>query len=182
MPPYLAAALGATFALTLSCRSAGPYGYSRVYAPTRDEAQAVTGKSELDARGLQRSPDQRNRAYWAFGVVTHRSTGPGGAAYVALSLRTLLPQNQCKSPDEDTCRVTVTDRETGRAHALVTLTADDDLGEHSVALGSLLRVVGTVAEDVDPTDGSAILRATFYRHWPRGFYSAGPSASPATKR
>ena len=180
--PYLAA-LGAICALTFSCRSAGPYGYSRVYTPTSDEAQAVSGKSELDARNVQRSPDQRNRAFWTFGVVTHRSPGPGGAAYVALSLRSLSPQNQCRSRDEDTCRVTVSDRETGRAHALVTLTAEDDLGERSVALGSLLRVVGTVAEDVDPSDGSAILRATFYRHWPRGFYSATPSSGPpAAKR
>jgi hypothetical protein len=69
----------------------------------------------------------------------------------------------------------------GRAHALVTLTAEDDLGERSVALGSLLRVVGNVAEDVDPSDGSPILRAAYYRHWPRGFYTSttGGSAAPA---
>ena len=174
--PYLA--LGAIGALTLSCRSAGPYGYSRVYTPTSDEAQAVSGKSELDPRSVPRTPDPRSRAFWAFGVVTNRSPGPGGAAYVALSLRSLAPQNQCRTRDEDSCRVTVSDRETGRAHALVTLTAEDDLGERSVALGSLLRVVGTVAEDVDPSDGSAILRATFYRHWPRSFYSAAQSSSP----
>jgi hypothetical protein len=178
---YLAA-LGALCALTASCRSAGPYGYSRVYTPTSDEAKAVGGKTELDPHNLPRSADQRNRAFWAFGVVTHRSPGPGGAAYVALSLRSLSAQNQCRSNDEDTCRVTVSDREHGRAHALVTLTAEDDLGEKSVALGSLVRVVGTVAEDVDPSDGSAILRATFYRHWPRGFYSAATSGAPSAKR
>jgi len=166
--------------LLLSCRSPGPYGHSRVYAATNDEAQAVSGKPELDSRGGQRSPDQQKRAFWAFGVVTHRSPGPGGAAYVALSLRALQPQNRCDSRDEDSCRVTVSDRETGRAHALITLTAEDDLGERSVGLGSLLRVVGNVAEDVDPSDGSTILRASFYRHWPRGFYAAakGGGASP----
>jgi len=183
---YLAAALGLTCAFALSCRSAGPYGYSRTYTPTSDEVQAVSGKPELDARNAQRSPDQRHRAFWAFGVVTDRRPGPGGAAYVALSLRTLAPQNQCKSNDEDTCRVTVGERETGRAHALVALTAEDDLGERSVALGSLLRVVGTIAEDVDPSDGSAILRAHFYRHWPRSFYAAqsasSPPPAPAAKR
>jgi hypothetical protein len=182
LSPSLPAALGVTCALTLSCRSAGPYGYSRAYTPTSDEAQAVSAKPELDSRGVQRSPDPHKRAFWAFGVVTHRGPGPGGAAYVALSLRSLLPQNQCRSRDEDTCRVTVSDRETGRAHALVTLTAEDDLGERSVALGSLLRVVGSVAEDVDPSDGSTILRTTFYRHWPRGFYTAAPSGSPAARR
>jgi hypothetical protein len=166
----------------LSCRSAGPYGYSRTYSPTSDEAQAVAGKTELDPRAVTRTPDQRNRAFWAFGVVTQRSPGPGGAAYVGLSLRALQSQNRCESRDEDTCRVTVSDRETGRAHALVKLSADDDLGERSVALGSLLRVVGNVAEDVDPSDGSVIVRASFYRHWPRGFYAVPKSAPPAPSR
>jgi hypothetical protein len=92
-------------------------------------------------------------------------------------LRALAPHNQCESRDEDSCRVTVSDRETGRAHALLTLTAEDDLGERSVGLGSLLRVVGTIAQDVDPTDGSAIVRAAFYRHWPRGFYKASKSGA-----
>lgn len=175
-------ALGCAAALVAGCRSAGPYGYSRAYAPTSDEARAISGKAELDPRGVQRAPGQQSRAYWTFGVVTHRSPGPGGAAYVTLSLRALMPQNQCESRDEDTCRVTVGDRETGRAHALVTLTAEDDLGERSVGLGSLLRVVGSVAEDVDPSDGSAILRASFYRHWPRGFYKAAKGGAAVAGR
>jgi hypothetical protein len=45
-----------------------------------------------------------------------------------------------------------------------------------------LRVVGSVAEDVDPSDGSAILRASFYRHWPRGFYTAAKSTGAAAGR
>jgi hypothetical protein len=169
-------------ALVAGCRSAGPYGYSRVYTPTSDETQAVKGKAELDPRGVQRSAPERTRGCWAFGVVTHRAPGPGGAAYVALSLRALQPQNRCQTLDEDTCRVTVSDREVGRAHALVTLTAEDDLGERSVALGSLLRVVGNVAEDVDPSDGSPILRAAYYRHWPRGFYTSTTGGSPGPAR
>ena len=173
--------IAAITALALSCRSAGPYGYSRVYAPTSDEAEAVRGKAELDARAVP-SADRRGRAFWAFGVVTHRGGGPGGSAYVTLSLRVLQPQNRCESRDEDSCRVTVNDRETGRAHAIVTLSAEDDLGERSVALGSLLRVVGSVAEDVDPSDGSAVLRATFYRHWPRGFYAATKGTSATAGR
>ncbi|MET0592504.1 MAG: hypothetical protein ABW133_07385 [Polyangiaceae bacterium] len=171
----------AMLATLLGCRSAGPYGYSRVYTATSDETQAVVGKGELDPRTAQRS-DQKSRGYWAFGVVTHRASGLGGAAYVALSLRALQPQNRCQTRDEDTCRVTVSDRETGRAHALVTLASEDDLGERSVALGSLLRIAGSVAEDVDPSDGSPILRASFYRHWPRGFYASTAGASPAPAR
>ena len=33
-----------------------------------------------------------------------------------------------------------------------------------------LRIVGNVTQDLDPNDGTPVLRATFYRHWPRGFY------------
>jgi hypothetical protein len=167
----------AVVALVAACRTAGPYGYSRVYTPTREEAAAVAGKPELDRRGIPGAPDNRRGTFWAFGVVTQRSVGPGGAAYVALSLRTLQTHNQCASRDEDTCRVTVSDRETGRAHALVALAAEDDLGERGVGLGSLLRVVGFLAEDIDPSDGSAILRASFYRHWPRGFYATAKTTA-----
>jgi hypothetical protein len=167
-----AVALVTVLAGLASCRSGGPYGHSRVYAATSDETQAVLGKGELDPRTVQ-----RGRGYWAFGVVTHRAPGPGGAAYLALSLRALHPQNHCPTHDEDSCRVTVSDRETGRAHAIVALASEDDLGERSVGLGSLVRVAGSVSEDVDPTDGSPILRASFYRHWPRRFYAQGTGAN-----
>lgn len=161
----------------MSCRSAGPYGYSRTYATTSDEAHAVAGKPEFEARNATRGSTS-----WLFAVVTHRAAGPGGAAYLGLSLRALSPQNQCPSSDEDSCRVTVSDHETGRAHALLVLGAEDDLGEKSIGIGSLVRVVGTVTQDVDPSDGTPVLRASFYRHWPRGFYTAAKPASPSPKR
>jgi hypothetical protein len=50
------------------------------------------------------------------------------------------------------------------------LRPDDEVGEKSVGVGSLVRVVGQLGEDVDPADGAPIVRATFYRHWPRNAY------------
>jgi hypothetical protein len=157
--------------LALSCRGEGPYGHSRLYAPTHNEQLAASTGIEFDAYAFGRAPEKlKNKSVWLFGVVTERRPGAGGAAYLALSLRTLQPRNLCESDDEDSCRVTVSDREMGRAHALIALRSEDEFGELSVGLGSLVRVVGHVAEGVDSADGTAVVRADFYRHWPRGFY------------
>ena len=50
------------------------------------------------------------------------------------------------------------------------LRPEDDVGEKSTGVGSLVRIVGQLGEDVDPNDGTPILRASFYRHWPRYYY------------
>ncbi len=163
-----AAALGA---LAAGCRSAGPYGHSKIYSASSAEEQALKGSPEYDALLAERAPAKlKDRSVWLFGVVTNRGSGPGGAAYVALSLRSLQTRNLCESEDEDSCRVTVSEREMGRAHALLSLNAEDDLGQESVGLGSLLRISGTVTQDLDPGDGTPILRGAYYRHWPRGYY------------
>jgi hypothetical protein len=159
-------------ALLASCHAAGPYGHAKVYTPNADEERAVDGNKEYDVLLAERAIDKlKGRKAWAFGVVTNRGSGPDGAAYVALSLRSLQARSSCKSSDEDSCRVTVGEREMGRVHALLALAAEDDMGQDSVGLGSLLRVVGTVSQDLDPNDGTPVLRATFYRHWPRGSYA-----------
>jgi hypothetical protein len=164
--------------LAVSCHPGGPYGHSKVYSPTSDEEHATQGIQEYDPLLAERAIDKlKGRPTWLFGIVTNRASGPGGATYVALSLRTLQQRNLCQSDAEDSCRVTVSDREMGRVHVLLSLGADDDLGEHGVGLGSLLRVVGTVTQDIDPTDGMAVLRGSFYRHWPRGFYLTAKAAN-----
>jgi len=155
-----------------SCRSAGPYGYAAIYAPTSDETKAVTDAREYDPVMYAREPEKwRKSTSTLFGVVTSRAPGPGGAAFLTLSVRKLETRNLCSNAnDEDTCRVTVSDRDFGIVHALVALRPEDDMGERSAGVGSLLRVAGTFGEDVDPSDGAPVLRTTFYRHWPRYFY------------
>jgi hypothetical protein len=172
--------LGALLSLLAGsgCHSGGPYGHSKIYAPTGDEERAISAAKEYDPVMAQRAPEQwRNKPIALFGVVTNRGSGPGGAAYVALSVRALEPRNLCESDDEDTCRVAVSDREYARIHVLLNLVADDDLGEHSVGMSSLLRVVGKVGDDIDPIDGTPIVRANFYRHWPRGFFVTAKAAA-----
>lgn len=175
---------GALFALIVglsACRSGGPYGHLVNYAPTSDEEKAIAGAREYDAVMYGRQQEEwRNKPVVFFGIVTNRGAGNGGA-YLTLSVRRLAPRNLCDNGnDEDSCRTTVSDAEFGVVHAIASFSTEDDVGEHSVGVGSMLRVVGTLGEDVDPNDAAPVLRVKFYRHWPRGFYVT--QAAAATMR
>ncbi len=166
----LAAALVAG-ALLAGCHAAGPYGYSRMYAPLSDEANAAEGAKEYDPVMMEREPGAwKGQRVSVFGVVKQRGQAPGGMAYLTLSVRTLATRNLCDQMDEDTCRVTVSDHEFAVLHAMVKLRPEDDIGQTSLGMGSLVRVIGKLTEDVDKTDGTQILQANYYRHWPRNFY------------
>jgi hypothetical protein len=174
----MACVLAATFPFLPACHGVGPYGHAKIYAAASAEEKAVAGNKEYDPLLAERALDKvKGRSVWLFGVVTNRGPGPGGATNVALSLRSLQQRNLCESDDEDSCRVTVSEREMGRAHALLALASEDDMGHESVGLGSLLRVVGSVTQDLDPNDGTPILRASYYRHWPRGYYVTTKASS-----
>ena len=171
---------GLLLTLTIAaCAGAGPYGHAVHYAPLGDEEKATKNAKEYDPVMFQRQPEQwRGKPVALFGVVTKRDAGQGGGAYLTLSVRRLEPRNACESnADEDTCRVTVSDAEFGVVHAQVALHGEDDVGEHSVGGGSLVRLVGTFGEDVDPSDGAPIMHATYYRHWPRYFYVTKSAAA-----
>ncbi|MFO0568375.1 MAG: hypothetical protein U0263_22125 [Polyangiaceae bacterium] len=161
-----------TFGLALAgCHSPGQYGYARVYSPLSDEETAQKGAKEFDPVMVQRAPDEwRGKAVTLFGVVKARNPGPGGNADLTLSVRSLEPRNLCDTGDEDTCRVTVGDREHAIVHALSKLSGDDDIGKLSVGAGSLVRIVGTLSDNVDPDDGAQVVRVTYLRHWPRDYY------------
>lgn len=156
--------------LVAACYSPGRYGYSRVYAPLDAEEDIAESARELDPVMVQRAPDEwRQATISVFGVVKARKEAPGGGAYLTLSMRTLAPRNLCDAAEEDTCRVTVSEREHAVVHAVARLTGEDDIGKHRVAPGSLVRVIGRLADDVGP-DGAPVLSASFVRHWPRGEY------------
>jgi hypothetical protein len=170
--------LGLVVGTLVACRGAGPYGYAPNYVPLEDEESAIKEAREYDPVMYQREPELwRKSKTQLFGVVTTRAPGPGGAAYLTLSVRRLEPRNLCSNAnDQDTCRVTVSVRDFGVVHALTALRPEDDVGERSVGAGSLVRVAGQFGEDVDPGDGAPILRGSFYRHWPRHFYVTNASA------
>jgi hypothetical protein len=163
-------------ALSAACHGAGPYGHSPQYAPSGDEDAVVAGAREYDPVMVGRQPDEwRKGRVVLFGVVDRRAAGPGGQAMLTLSVRRLDARNLCDNAnDDDTCRVTVSDKDFGVVHALVSLHGDDDVGPRSVGLRSLVRIVGTIGQE---TDGGVVVHASWYRHWPAFSYVTTASAS-----
>jgi hypothetical protein len=157
--------------LVTACSSAGPYGFSRTYSPLDAEEDAAEGAKEYDPVMAQRDKTEWKKSKISlFGIVNKRVEGPGGTAYVTLSVRSLELRNLCEELDEATCRVTVGEREFAIVHALLKLSPSDDLGEKSLNRGSLVRVIGKLTDEVDPEDGTPVLKADYYRHWPRNFF------------
>lgn len=154
-----------------ACASAGPYGYSRTYAPLSPEADAAEGAHDYDPVMAERDKAEwKKRKVSVFGIVNKRAEGPAGMAYVTLSVRTLELRNLCEALDEQTCRVTVGEQEFATVHALLKLSPADDIGEKSVNRGSLVRVLGKLTDAVDPEDGTPVFKAEYYRHWPRNYF------------
>ncbi len=161
-----------------ACSSAGPYGYSRTYTPLAEEEDAAAGAKEYDPIMAKRFPEEwRDKPVSIFGVVESRGQGAGGGTRLNLSVRTLATQNLCDEGGEDTCRVTVSDREHSKAHVIVQLRSGDDIGEKSVGPGSLVRVIGKFTDTVDNDDGAPIVNGTYYRHWPVHHYVTSAASS-----
>jgi hypothetical protein len=169
LPRLAALCLAAT--LVAGCHSAGAYGYARTYAPLSEEEDFAESAREYDPVMIEREPESwRRSSISVFGVVKERSEAPGGSAYLTLSVRTLAERNLCDELDEDTCRVTVSDHEHAVVHAVAKLRPEDALGKTSLVQGSLVRVIGKLTDGVDKNDGTPVLQAVYYRHWPRNFF------------
>lgn len=150
----------------LSCGSAGPYGYSRTYSPLGAEEAALEGSERYDPVMARRLPAEwQSKKLDVFGIVLARAEGRDGLTDLTLSVRRLAARNLCEDASEDTCRVTVGDQELARLHVLVSLGQSDSLG-NGVQPRSLVRVVGKLEEQTNKEDGSDVLLATYYRHWP----------------
>lgn len=167
--------LSRAFALALiaaACGGAGAYGHAPAYVPIDQEASVVAAAREYDAVAARsQGPEGWRKAVALFGLVESRAAGPGGQALLRLSLRTLESRNVCeRQGDDDSCRVTVSDRDKGAIWALVRLRGDDDVGPFAVGQRSLVRVVGAVGQDVSPADGAPVVHASWYRHFPSTEY------------
>jgi hypothetical protein len=161
-----------------SCHGAGPYGHAPRYVELDEETAAASGAREYDpVMALRQPEDWRKGKVTLFGVVESRTPGPGGQAMLKLGVRRLEERNLCQSSqDDDSCRVTVSDKDFGAVWAIVPVRGEDDSGPHAVGQRSLVRVVGTIGQDVAPSDGSPIVHASFYRHWPPFYYVTRASA------
>ena len=72
--------------------------------------------------------------------------------------------------------MTVSDKDFGVVWALASLHGEDDVGPHAVGQRSLVRLVGSLGQDVSESDGAPIVHATYYRHFPALFYVTRSSA------
>jgi hypothetical protein len=166
-----------TLALEAGCGGAGPYSRAPAYLPTDQEAVLAASAREYDATSARSQPlGGQNKPVVLFGVVQSRAAGPGGQALLKLSERALEPHNVCAQPgDDSSCRVTVSGRDGGTLWALVRLQGDDDVGPRAVSQRSLVRIIGTVGQDVSPTDGAPVIHASWYRHFPVTEYVSSSS-------
>ena len=169
-------------AASLGCSSAGPYGFSRVYEPLSEEEDYAENAKEYDPIMVEREPETwKQTTLSVFGVVRQRKQAPGGGAYLTLGVRTLAKRNACDSPADDSCRVTVSEREHAVVHAVVKLRPGDEMGQESLRPGSLVRVIGKLSDDVDKNDGAQVLKAVYYRHWPMKYFVTDVSREHMTR-
>ncbi len=166
------------------CRSAGPYGHAAHYVELDEEHAATAGTREYDPVMALRQPETwREGKVGLFGIVESRAAGPGGQALVKLSVVRLEPRNLCeRAGDEDSCRVTVSDKDFGVVWGLTTLHGDDDVGPRAVGQRSLLRIVGSIGQDVSEIDGAPVVHAVYCRHFPLLDYATRPRAESERSR
>ncbi len=167
-------------ALSTGCAGAGRYGYAQTYAPLGDE-QPWISRARADAvyDEVRRMPDQyQNETLSFFGVVTGVEPGRGSSpARVSMQIRTHQERHLCDDETERSCRVTVSERDGGPFTALIDLRPEDAAGENRVQVFSLLRVFGRLVPGEYDAQGGPVIRAEYYRHWPRGEYVTTAAAA-----
>lgn len=160
-----------------ACGGAGPYGYAREYVPLGDEEEYLEGEQRVTYEDVRRDPQefQSARLGW-FGVVTEVDSS-GDRALVHMTHRIHRERHLCEDERDSSCRVTVSDRQSGPFTAVVDLQPEDRSGQDRVWTGSLLKVYGAPTGEFDE-GGGPVIRADWYRHWPRGKYvTTGAAAS-----
>jgi hypothetical protein len=156
------------FAALAGC-GGGQYGFTRTYEPTGDEESYLERVAPVSYEEVRRDPAQfRSSTVGWFGVVTS-VTPDGSHARVALTHRIHQERHLCSDETAGSCRVTVSDRQSGPWTAIVTLAPEDREGTLRVWVGSLLKVYGSPNGEFDE-QGGPVIQAAHYRHWPRGYY------------
>jgi hypothetical protein len=146
------------------------YGYSRTYSALGEEGPYLERAVELSYEEVRRTrPEEQPLITW-FGVVRGVEDAGGGRLRVSLSLRAHQDRHLCEGPGDDTCRVTVSERELGTFTALVTARPEDlREGTTRMQIGSMLRVYGTATAETD-AGGGPVIEVEWYRHWPPHTY------------
>src|SRR5689334_7201379 len=162
-------ALGLVMLLAVGC-GGSEYGFARTYTPLDEEE----GYMEHEAAGVsyedvRRDPAQyRSQTVGWFGVVTAVS-GSGAEVRVAATHRIHQDRHLCNDETASCCRVTVSARQSGPFTAVLRMRDEDRSGQDRLWIGSLVKVYGSPTGEFDE-QGGPVVRAAWYRHWPRGYY------------
>jgi hypothetical protein len=157
-------------ALAVGC-GGNPYGYDRTYVTYGDEDDYLEQAQPVPYEDVRRDPAgfEDTMLGW-FGVVTgltlDRETG---RATVRMSHRIHRERHLCSDERASSCRVTVSDRESGPFSAVLTLRPEDQAGDRKMWEGSLVRIYGTPTGEFDD-QGGPVISVRWYRHWPTGTY------------
>jgi hypothetical protein len=172
MRARLALLLGLVVSLAslAGCGGGGLYGYSRSYSALGEENPYLSRAVETSYEEVRRTRPEEQRFISWFGVVRAMEDAGGGRVRLSMSLRAHQERHLCEGPGDDTCRVTVSERELGTFTVLLTArAADRSEGPMRLQIGSLLRVYGTATADTD-SSGGPVLEVEWYRHWPPHYY------------
>ncbi|MEM9195338.1 MAG: hypothetical protein AAGF12_39575 [Myxococcota bacterium] len=163
------AAFGA-IAAVLGCGGGGQYSYAREYVPLGQEEEFLEQASPVSYEEVRRDPaDFRESNLGWFGIVTRVQHEDGGNATVALTYRNHRERHLCGDERSSSCRVTVSERAIGPFSIQIQMRPEDREGQDRMWVGSLVKVYGSPTGDFDD-EGGPLIRAAFYRHWPRGTY------------
>lgn len=156
--------------LAVGC-GAGQYGYARYYEPLDEEQSLAEAAIEATYTDVLRDPASfQNVLIGWFGVVKEAVVQDDGSVLVRMSQRVHQQRHLCADRSDGSCRVTVSERDSGPFSVRVRLRPGaDSEGENRVQRESLLKIYGYVTGDYD-ADGGPFLSVEYYRHWPRGQY------------
>lgn len=155
-----------------ACSGANRYGYAQTYVFLPDE-EPVARQADTSALydEVRREPSRyATRTLSWFGVVEEVTLADTGTLRVEMNLRAHQARHLCEDESDASCRVTVNENSGGRFTAIFRARPEDLAGENRVQVGSLVRVYGPIVQGETDEEGEPIVRATYYRHWPRGQY------------
>jgi hypothetical protein len=165
-------------ALMLFGCASNPYGYAPTYEALSDEEPYMESGIEQSYEDVRRDPSthQSDLLAW-FGTVDDVKAVPGSnRVLVAMSLHFHQDRHLCTDQFDSSCRVTISEKTGGPFSALLELHAEDKSGRDRLYGGSLVKVYGHVTPEYDER-GGPIIKADYYRHWPRGNYVTTTRAS-----
>lgn len=164
--------------MLLACAS-DPYSFAPQYVPRSDEEPFSEAAVEPSYEEVRRDPaSYQTKVVGWFGIVdTVAALDASGATRIALDHHFHQDRHLCADQFDSSCRVTISERAGGPFSIVTRLRPEDREGRNRVYAGSLLKVYGHVTTEYDER-GGPVIRADYYRHWPRGTYvTTGRSAN-----